>query len=113
MRQACDFYKASLAAVDPLTNEQAMASAEAAHWNQAMDNEMSSLHENDTYLLEPLPFGCKAILSAGSSTLMVPSGTKLGWFRPFLKEQVPARKVRRIVTNGERSLEKCTLDRRS
>ena len=38
-----------------------MASAEAAHWNQAMDNEMSSLHENDTYLLEPLPSGCKAI----------------------------------------------------
>ena len=34
-------------------------------------------------------------------------------FRPFLQEQVPARKVRAIVTNGVRSLEKCTLDRRS
>ena len=35
------------------------------------------------------------------------------FFRPFLQEQVSPRKVRRIVTNGVRSLQKCTLDRRS
>ena len=61
VRHAPDFYQASIASVEPTTFEQAMASPDASHWKLAMDDEMALLKDNDTYILEPLPPGSKAI----------------------------------------------------
>ena len=45
----------------PVTYDQAVQSPEASRWKVAMDEEMSSLQENDTYELSPLPDGRKAV----------------------------------------------------
>ena len=46
---------------EPATYKEAMASKHAAEWRTAMDEEMASLHTNQTWELEDLPAGAKAI----------------------------------------------------
>ena len=48
-------------AVEPTTFAEAMHSKHAAQWRAAMDEEMASLHTNNTWELEDLPAGAKAI----------------------------------------------------
>jgi hypothetical protein len=45
----------------PSSHIQALASSDAAQWRQAMDEEMASLHGNQTWDLQPLPPGRKAV----------------------------------------------------
>ncbi len=45
----------------PQTYNEAIRSPESAKWKDAMDNEMSSLKENDTFTLTPLPQGKQAV----------------------------------------------------
>ncbi len=53
---------AAAAAVEkPLTFEEAVASEQADEWRQAMDEEIKSLHANDTWTTEPIPKGMRAI----------------------------------------------------
>jgi len=67
-QQAGEWWKAPptgsalLAAVrDPVSVEEALASEQAEQWQRAMDEEMSSLLENQTWALEPLPEGVQPI----------------------------------------------------
>jgi hypothetical protein len=46
---------------DPVSVKEALASEEAEQWQRAMDEEMASLLENQTWTLEPLPEGVKPI----------------------------------------------------
>lgn len=46
---------------DPETFEQAMASSQADKWRQAIDEEMESLYQNNTFTTVQLPPGAKAI----------------------------------------------------
>jgi histone deacetylase 1/2 len=46
---------------DPLTYEEAMGRPDADLWRQACDEEIKSLHENGTYVLEPVPAGVKPL----------------------------------------------------
>jgi len=46
---------------EPQSYEEAMARPDAALWVQAMNEEMESLMQNNTYVLEELPAGAKAI----------------------------------------------------
>jgi hypothetical protein len=52
---------ASLKAADPTTLAGALASPEAAEWQQAMDDEMASLAANRTWSLVPRPSGIRPI----------------------------------------------------
>ena len=45
---------------EPLTYEEALSSEQAAEWRQAMDDEIKSLHANQTWTTEPSPKGVKA-----------------------------------------------------
>ena len=46
---------------DPTTMAEALASDDAQHWQQAMDDEIASLAANDTWTLEEAPPGVRAI----------------------------------------------------
>ena len=46
---------------EPLTYEEALSSEQAAEWRQAMDDEITSLHANQTWTTEPIPKGVKAL----------------------------------------------------
>jgi len=46
---------------DPTTMAEALASDDAEHWQQAMDDEIASLAANDTWTLEEAPPGVRAI----------------------------------------------------
>lgn len=46
---------------DPETFEEALSSKNSAEWRMAMDREIASLKENETYVLIDLPKGAKAI----------------------------------------------------
>lgn len=48
---------------NPQTYEEAMKSAEKASWQKAMEEEISSLKENNTWELVPKPVNCKVIES--------------------------------------------------
>ena len=52
---------AMAAFAEPTTYEEAMASDNAEQWRQAMDDEMTSLLANQTWVLEELPGGASAI----------------------------------------------------
>jgi hypothetical protein len=60
-----EWYKASVATADdsdePQTIEQALQSPNADKWRQAMDEEMASLHANNTWTLDRVPPGIKPI----------------------------------------------------
>jgi hypothetical protein len=47
--------------VEPTSVEEALQSPQAAHWRQAMDEEMESLAANETWTLEQLPSGVQAV----------------------------------------------------
>jgi Reverse transcriptase (RNA-dependent DNA polymerase)/gag-polypeptide of LTR copia-type/Integrase core domain/GAG-pre-integrase domain len=47
--------------IEPLTVDQALASDAADLWIKAMNEELASLYENDTWTVEPLPDGVRAI----------------------------------------------------
>nr|GEW19904.1 zinc finger, CCHC-type [Tanacetum cinerariifolium] len=44
---------------DPRTYNEAMQSRDAAFWNEAIDDEIGSIMENNTWVLSDLPSGCK------------------------------------------------------
>ena len=46
---------------EPLTYDEAMGSEQADEWRQAMDDEIKSLHANDTWTMKPIPSGIRAI----------------------------------------------------
>ncbi|GKE17039.1 zinc finger, CCHC-type containing protein, partial [Tanacetum coccineum] len=46
---------------DPRTYDEAMKSRDAAFWKEAIDDEISSIMENNTWVLFDLPLGCKWI----------------------------------------------------
>ncbi|KRY83042.1 Retrovirus-related Pol polyprotein from transposon TNT 1-94 [Trichinella pseudospiralis] len=50
-----------LAAADPLTEEEALGGANAEKWKEAMLEEISALHMNDTWILTDLPADQKTI----------------------------------------------------
>ncbi|KRZ89053.1 Retrovirus-related Pol polyprotein from transposon TNT 1-94 [Trichinella sp. T8] len=52
---------AMLAAADPLTEEEALEGANAEKWKEAMLEEISALHMNDTWILTDLPADRKTI----------------------------------------------------
>ena len=58
-RQAVTY--ALTANTDPVTLEDALSRPDADMWRQAMDEELTSLHENKTWTLTTLPPGCTAI----------------------------------------------------
>ena len=63
-RQAIEWWKSGTALVataDPETVGDALASSDAEQWQQAMEEELKSLHENNTWSLEKLPAGVEAI----------------------------------------------------
>jgi hypothetical protein len=65
-RQQPDFYKAHVANVqkekeEPDSYEEALRAPDADQWRKAMDEEIASLHANNTWLLEELPEGVKPI----------------------------------------------------
>ena len=45
----------------PQSYKEAIESNESKHWQKAMEEEMASLKENDTYTLTPLPSGKQAV----------------------------------------------------
>jgi hypothetical protein len=47
--------------MEPTSMEEALQSKESSLWQQAMDEEMSSLMQNNTWELEPVPVGVKPI----------------------------------------------------
>jgi len=47
--------------VEPTSLEEALASKQASEWKTAMDEEMRSLYENNTWVLEDLPAGSRTI----------------------------------------------------
>jgi hypothetical protein len=60
--KALDGGVAMAAAVEePASVEEALTSADADRWQQAMDEEMASLHANGTWTLEELPHGVQTI----------------------------------------------------
>ena len=64
-RQPQEWFKANAAStsdhVEPQTYEEALASPQAAEWKLAMNEELASLHANDTWTLEKQPAGVKPI----------------------------------------------------
>lgn len=46
---------------EPTTVEEALAAPDAAHWRQAMNEEIASLHANKTWILEDVPEGVKPL----------------------------------------------------
>ena len=48
-------------AMDPTSFEDAISRSDEAKWREAMDNEMSSLEQNETWKLVPLPEGRKIV----------------------------------------------------
>ncbi|GKD51525.1 zinc finger, CCHC-type containing protein [Tanacetum coccineum] len=46
---------------DPRTYNEAMQSRNAAFWKEAIDDEIGSIMENDTWILSDLPPGCKPL----------------------------------------------------
>ncbi|GJR34330.1 putative ribonuclease H-like domain-containing protein [Tanacetum coccineum] len=46
---------------DPITYDEAMQSRDAAFWKEAIDDEIGSIMENNTWVLSNLPPGCKWI----------------------------------------------------
>ena len=46
---------------EPLTYEEALSSEQADEWCQAMDEEIKSLHANQTWTTEPIPKGVRAL----------------------------------------------------
>lgn len=52
---------------NPETYEEALSSANSVHWKQAMDTEMASLKENQTWTLITLSKDAKAISNMGFS----------------------------------------------
>nr|GEU65602.1 zinc finger, CCHC-type [Tanacetum cinerariifolium] len=46
---------------DPRTYNEAMQSRDAAFWKEAIDNEIGSIMENNTWVLSDLPHGCKPL----------------------------------------------------
>ena len=63
-RAPTDWWRAGVAmsaAAEPTTLEEALESPNAAEWQQAMDEEMASLHEHHTWVLEPTPPGVTPI----------------------------------------------------
>lgn len=63
-KQVGEWYKVHLAGVDkpePTTYEEALQSENGAQWQQAMDEEIASLHANGTWTLEEVPAGVKPI----------------------------------------------------
>ncbi|KAK9822062.1 hypothetical protein WJX74_004518 [Apatococcus lobatus] len=46
---------------EPLTYEEALSSEQADEWRQAMDEEIRSLHANQTWTPEPVPKGVRAL----------------------------------------------------
>ena len=56
---ACTAFSATV--TEPATREEALASADAEHWQTAMDEEYSSLLANKTWTLEEPPPGVTCI----------------------------------------------------
>ncbi|CAI7840631.1 unnamed protein product [Closterium sp. NIES-53] len=48
---------------EPATLKEALESSDAEDWKKAMESELKSIEENDTWELVELPEGCKAIMS--------------------------------------------------
>ncbi|CAI7778136.1 unnamed protein product [Closterium sp. NIES-54] len=48
---------------EPATLKEALESSDAEEWKKAMESELKSIEENDTWELVELPEGCKAIMS--------------------------------------------------
>ncbi|CAI7884114.1 unnamed protein product [Closterium sp. NIES-54] len=48
---------------EPATLKEALESSDAEEWKKAMESELKSIEENDTWELVELPEGCKAITS--------------------------------------------------
>ncbi|GKB70797.1 zinc finger, CCHC-type containing protein, partial [Tanacetum coccineum] len=46
---------------DPRTYDEAMQSRDAAFWKEAIDDEIGSIMENNTWVLSDLPFSCKPL----------------------------------------------------
>ncbi|GJQ90179.1 zinc finger, CCHC-type containing protein [Tanacetum coccineum] len=46
---------------DPRTYNEAMQSRDAAFWKEAIDDEIGSIMENNTWVLSDLPYGCKLL----------------------------------------------------
>nr|GFD26093.1 hypothetical protein [Tanacetum cinerariifolium] len=46
---------------DPRTYSEAMQSRDAAFWKEAIDDEIRSIMENNTWVLSDLPRGCKPL----------------------------------------------------
>ncbi|GJZ35330.1 zinc finger, CCHC-type containing protein [Tanacetum coccineum] len=46
---------------DPRTYDEAMQSRDAAFWKEAIDDEIGSIMENNTWVLSDLPHGCKPL----------------------------------------------------
>ncbi|GJS82422.1 zinc finger, CCHC-type containing protein [Tanacetum coccineum] len=46
---------------DPRTYDEAMQSRDAAFWKEAIDDEIGSIMENNTWILSNLPSGCKPL----------------------------------------------------
>ncbi|GKE40211.1 zinc finger, CCHC-type containing protein, partial [Tanacetum coccineum] len=46
---------------DPITYDEAMQSRDAAFWKEAIDDEIGSIMENNTWVLSDLPPGCKPL----------------------------------------------------
>ena len=46
---------------DPKTYSEAMASRDVAFWKEAINDEMDSIMQNNTWKLSDLPHGCKAL----------------------------------------------------
>ncbi|GJY23715.1 zinc finger, CCHC-type containing protein [Tanacetum coccineum] len=47
---------------DPITYNEAMQSRDVAFWNEAIDDEIGSIMENNTWVLSNLPPGCKPLV---------------------------------------------------
>lgn len=63
-RPPSEWYKANVAettATEPTTYAEALKAPDADQWKQAMDEEITSLHQNGTWTLEDLPQGIKPI----------------------------------------------------
>ncbi|GKF80107.1 zinc finger, CCHC-type containing protein, partial [Tanacetum coccineum] len=46
---------------DPITYNEVMQSRDAAFWKEAIDDEIGSIMENNTWVLSDLPPGCKPL----------------------------------------------------
>ncbi|GJS87424.1 zinc finger, CCHC-type containing protein [Tanacetum coccineum] len=46
---------------DPMTYNEAMQSRDAAFWKEAIDDEIGSIMENNTWVLSDLPLSCKSL----------------------------------------------------